>query len=358
MKNATLTRRKFFNRVSKICAGFMIPFTFYSPLSSSMFCQREHVLTDASPSREILDKLPRISIVGIGNAGGNAINKMIDYGLQRVNFVLISTDYKELNHLKSPFKIFIGEGVGTNGDPKKGERAAFINQNKIKNALINSHMVFIVSGLGGGTGTGASPVIADLCKELGSLTVSVVSMPFSYEGKKRNLYAAEGINALCVASDLVISIPNDFALGLLPQKAKILDAFNKSDDLMFDAVRCITDLIQLDGLVGIDFSDFKSVIPNSGLAGIGVGSANGRHRAINATKKALCHPIIKDYPLAEAKTVIMNITADADLTFGEMTQAADLIHNKAGDFTEIIWGAIIDEKLNDVFNVTMLVSIV
>jgi cell division protein FtsZ len=306
------------------------------------------------------DNSAKIKVIGVGGAGNNAINNMIDSKLQGVKFIAANTDAQALEISKAPLKIQIGEklteGLGAGANPEQGREAAIENTDAIRSALEGSHMVFITAGFGGGTGTGAAPVIAEICKEIGALTVAVVTKPFSFEGRKRNRQAEEGIETLKEVADTVITIPNDRLRGIAPKNAKMIDMFRKADEILLHSVKGITDLIMMPGLVNLDFADVRTTMSKAGMAIMGIGIATGENRAIEAAERAISHPLLEDISIAGAKGVLMNITSTSDLTLEEMTEASDRIYEEVGEDAEIIWGQAIDESLGDEMRVTVIAT--
>jgi len=306
------------------------------------------------------DKAAKIKVIGVGGAGGNAINNMIASNLQGVKFIVANTEGQALEISKATDKIQIGEqlteGLGAGANPEVGRQAAFESADDIRRSLEGSHMVFITAGFGGGTGTGAAPVIAEICKEVGALTVAVVSKPFSFEGKKRSRQAEEGIEALKEVADTVITIPNDRLRGLAEKNARMVDMFRKADEILLHSVKGITDLIMLPGLVNLDFADVKTIMSKAGMAIMGIGIANGENRAIEAAERAFSHPLLEDVSIGGAKGVLMNITSSNDLTMEEMTQASERIYDEVGEDAEIIWGTAVDDGLGDELRVTVIAT--
>ncbi len=306
------------------------------------------------------EKSAKIKVIGVGGAGGNAINNMIDSNLQGVKFIVANTDSQALEISKAAVKLQIGEklteGLGAGANPQVGRDAALENAEAIRNVLEDSHMVFITAGLGGGTGTGAAPVIAGICKEMGILTVAVVTKPFSFEGKKRAKQAEEGVDALKEVADTVIIIPNDRLRGLASKNAKMIEMFKKADEVLLHSVKGITDLIMIPGLVNLDFADVKTIMSKAGMAIMGIGIASGENRAIEAAERAISHPLLEDVSISGARAVLMNITCTSDLTMEEMTEASERIYNEVGDDAEIIWGQAIDENLGDEMRVTVIAT--
>lgn len=306
------------------------------------------------------EKTAKIRVIGVGGAGGNAVNNMISSKLQGVKFISANTDAQSLEVSKAAVKIQIGEklteGLGAGADPEIGRQAAMESVDAIRNAVGNSHMVFITAGLGGGTGTGAAPIVAEVSKESGSLTVAVVTMPFSFEGKKRMKQAEEGMKALKKVVDTVITIPNDRLRGLASRNATVIEMFRKADDVLLHSVKGITDLIMMPGLVNLDFADVRTTMSKAGMALMGTGIASGEDRAVEAAERAISHPLLEDVSIGGARGVLMNITCGPDLTMAEMADASDRIYNEAGDDAEIIWGAVLDENIGDELRVTVIAT--
>nr|WP_319405008.1 cell division protein FtsZ [uncultured Desulfosarcina sp.] len=306
------------------------------------------------------DRSAKIKVIGVGGAGGNAINNMIASNLQGVRFISANTDAQALDVSQAEMRFQLGtkitEGLGAGANPQVGREAALENAEMIKEALADSHMVFITAGFGGGTGTGAAPVIARLCKEMGILTVAVVTRPFSFEGRKRAKQAEEGILELKKAADTVITIPNDRLRGLASKNAKMVDMFKKADEILLHSVKGITDLIMMPGLVNLDFADVKTTMSRAGMAIMGIGISSGENRALEAAERAISHPLLDDINISGAKGVLMNITSNSDLTMEEMTEASERIYNEVGEDAEIIWGAVIDDSVGDEMSVTVIAT--
>ncbi len=302
----------------------------------------------------------KIKVIGVGGAGGNAINNMISSNLQGVKFIVANTDAQALDVSKAPLKIQLGEklteGLGAGASPDVGREAAIETSDALRSALDGSHMVFITAGLGGGTGTGAAPVIAEICKELGILTVAVVSKPFSFEGKKRSRQADNGLERLKEVADTAITINNDRLRGLASKNATMLDMFRRADEVLLHSVKGITDLIMMPGLVNLDFADVKATMSKAGMAIMGIGSASGENRALEAAERAISHPLLEDISIAGARGVLMNITSTSDLTMEEMTEASDRIYNEVGEEADIIWGTVVDDSLGDEMRVTVIAT--
>jgi cell division protein FtsZ len=306
------------------------------------------------------EKSAKIKVIGVGGAGGNAINNMIESRLQGVKFISANTDGQALGISKAEIKIQLGakltEGLGAGANWEVGRDAALENAAEIRSALDESHMVFITAGFGGGTGTGAAPVIAGICKDMGILTVAVVTRPFSFEGRKRTRAADQGIEELKRVADTVITIPNDRLRGLASKNAKMLDMFRRADEILLHSVKGITDLIMMPGLVNLDFADVKTTMSKAGMAIMCIGISSGENRALEAAERAISHPLLEDVNISGAKGVLMNITSSSDLTMEEMTEASERIYTEVGEDAEIIWGAVIDDSLGDEMRVTVIAT--
>jgi len=306
------------------------------------------------------EKSARIKVIGVGGAGGNAINNMIQSGLQGVKFIAANTDAQALEISRADVRIQLGssitEGLGAGANPQIGRDAALETAEDIRSALKDSHMVFITGGLGGGTGTGATPVIAEICREMGALTVAVVTRPFSFEGKKRALIAEQGLEELKKVVDTAITIPNDRLRALASKKATLMEMFLKADEILLHAVKGITDLIVMPGLVNLDFADVRTTMSKAGMALMGIGISAGENRAIEAAERAISHPLLEDLSIAGAKGVLMNITASSNMEFEEVAEASERIHKEVGDDAEIFWGTSVDESLGDEMRVTVIAT--
>jgi len=306
------------------------------------------------------EKSAKIKVIGVGGAGGNAINNMIASNLQGVKFIAANTDAQALEISQAPIRIQLGEGIteglGAGANPQVGRDAALENEEDIREALADSHMVFITAGFGGGTGTGAAPVIAEICKDLGALTVAVVSKPFSFEGKKRSKQAEIGIEALKQVVDTAITIPNDRLRGLASKKATLMDMFVRADEILLHSVRGITDLIMMPGVVNLDFADVRTTMAKAGMALMGIGISSGENRAVEAAEKAISHPLLEDVPIAGARGVLMNITASSDMEFEEVAEASEYIHKEVGEDAEIFWGTSVDDSMGDEMRVTVIAT--
>jgi cell division protein FtsZ len=306
------------------------------------------------------EKSAKIKVIGVGGAGGNAINNMIASNLQGVKFISANTDSQALEISRAPVKIQMGEklteGLGAGANPQIGRDAALESEDALRNALADSHMVFITAGFGGGTGTGAAPIIAEICKDLGALTVAVVTKPFAFEGKKRTKLAEEGLENLKTVVDTAITIPNDRLRGLAPKNAKLMEMFLRADEILLHSVKGITDLIMMPGLVNLDFADVKTTMSKAGMAIMGIGIGTGENRAVEAAERAMSHPLLEDIPITGAKGVLMNITSTSDMEFEEVAEASERIHDEVGEDADIFWGTSIDDSLGDEMRVTVLAT--
>jgi cell division protein FtsZ len=306
------------------------------------------------------EKSAKIKVIGVGGAGGNAINNMIASNLRGVKFIAANTDAQALEISQAPVRIQLGtgitEGLGAGANPQVGRDAALENEEEIRETLANSHMVFITAGFGGGTGTGAAPVIAEICKDLGALTVAVVTRPFSFEGKKRSKLAERGIYALKLVVFPAFTIPNDRLRGLESKKATLMEMFAKADEILLHSVKGITDLIMLPGVVNLDFADVRTTMSKAGMALMGIGVSSGENRAMEAAGKAISHPLLEDIPINGARGVLLNITATSEMEFEEVAEASEYIHNEVGEDAEIFWGTSVDDSMGDEMRVTVIAT--
>ncbi len=303
----------------------------------------------------------KIKVIGVGGGGGNAINNMIAKGLKGVEFIVANTDYRVLDLSPAPVKIQLGkeltQGLGAGGNPEVGREAALEAEEEIREALAEADMVFVTAGMGGGTGTGAAPVIARISKELGALTVAVVTKPFRFEGRPRSKVAEKGLEELKREVDTIITIPNDRLLALASPKARLLDMFRQADDILYYAVRGISDLILFPGYINLDFADVRTVMSEMGMALMGTGVASGDNRAQEAAQMAISSPLLDDISISGARGVLLNITASADtLTMEETEYISDLVAKEAHDEAQIFWGVVFDEELGDELRVTVIAT--
>ncbi len=301
-----------------------------------------------------------IKVVGVGGGGSNAINRMIDAGLGGVDFLVANTDVQALKQSKAPVKMQIGakltKGLGAGANPEVGRQAALEDTDKMIEALEGADMVFVTTGLGGGTGTGAAPIIASLAAELGALTIAVVTKPFSFEGKKRFAQAERGLLDLKESVDTVITIPNDRLLATLERGTSLFDAFRIADDILRQAVQGISDLIIVPGLINLDFADVKTVMSGMGMALMGTGNATGESRAVDAAKKAISSRLLEDSSIQGARGVLFNITGGHDLLLHEVSEASNIIHDAADPEANIIFGAVLDEKMKGEIKITVIAT--
>jgi cell division protein FtsZ len=302
----------------------------------------------------------RIKVIGVGGGGGNAVNTMISAKLNGVDFIVANTDAQSLEASRAGVKIQLGEtvtkGLGAGANPEIGRRAALEDQERLKSCLSAADMVFVTAGMGGGTGTGGAPVIAKIAREVGALTVGVVTKPFVFEGKKRMRQAEEGIRELKESVDTLIVIPNQRLLNIAAKTTTMLEAFHKADDVLLQAVRGISDLIVTPGLINLDFADVRTVMSEMGLALMGTASASGENRAMEAAQKAIASPLLEDVAIRGARGVLMNITGGPDLGLYEVNEAATMIQEEAHEDANIIFGAVIDERMEDEIRITVIAT--
>ncbi|HEX5709673.1 MAG TPA: cell division protein FtsZ [Pyrinomonadaceae bacterium] len=302
----------------------------------------------------------RIKVIGVGGGGGNAVNRMIEAGIEGIEFLVANTDLQALKRSRAPIKIQLGgkltKGLGAGANPEVGRNAALEDTEKIIEALEGADMVFVTTGLGGGTGTGAAPIIASLATELSALTVAVVTKPFHFEGKRRMTQAEIGLRELRECVDTVITIPNERLLHTVDRNVSLQDSFKLADDVLRQAVQGISDLIIVPGLINLDFADVKTIMAGMGLALMGAGRASGENRALEATQQAISSPLLEEATIEGAKGVLINITGGSDLKLYEVNEAATTIREAADDDANIIFGAVIDENLRDEMKITVIAT--
>lgn len=302
----------------------------------------------------------KIKVIGVGGSGGNAVNTMIKSGLSGVEFICVNTDRQALSASLAEVKIAIGgeltKGLGAGANPEVGRRAALEDYHKIADVLQGSDMVFVTAGMGGGTGTGAAPVIAKIAKELGILTVGVVTKPFDFEGRKRMRQAGDGIRFLRESVDSLITIPNQRLLSIAGNSMSFMDAFKKADEVLLNAVQGISDLINHTGLINTDFADVRTIMANKGLALMGTGIGEGEHRAVEAATNAISSPLLEDISVDGATGLIINVTGGSDLTAFEVNEATTLIMEAAHEDAEIIFGSVIDENMKNRVKITVIAT--
>jgi len=306
-----------------------------------------------------INQFATIKVIGVGGGGNNAVNRMISAGLQGVEFVAVNTDAQALKYSQAMVKMQIGakltKGLGAGANPEIGKKAAEESQDEIRKSLEGADMVFVTAGMGGGTGTGAAPIVAEIAKELGALTVGVVTRPFTFEGRKRADQAEKGIAELRSKVDTLIVIPNDRLLQVADKQTSITDAFRIADDVLRQGVQGISDLIAVPGLINLDFADVKTIMRETGSALMGIGRATGEKRAAEAAKMAISSPLLET-SIEGAKGVLLNITGGSNLGLFEVNEAAEIISAAADPEANIIFGAVIDESLQDEVRVTVIAT--
>ncbi|MYL48790.1 cell division protein FtsZ [Halobacillus litoralis] len=306
-----------------------------------------------------MDQLATIKVIGVGGGGSNAVNRMIEHGVQGVEFIAVNTDAQALNLSKAEVKMQIGgkltRGLGAGANPEVGRKAAEESKEQIEEALQGADMVFVTAGMGGGTGTGAAPVIAQVAKELGALTVGVVTRPFTFEGRKRSTQASGGTESLKGAVDTLIVIPNDRLLEIVDKNTPMLEAFREADNVLRQGVQGISDLIAVPGLINVDFADVKTIMVDKGSALMGIGIATGENRAAEAAKKAISSPLLET-SIDGAHGVLMNISGGANLSLYEVQEAADIVTSAADQEVNVIFGSVINENLKDEIVVTVIAT--
>jgi cell division protein FtsZ len=302
----------------------------------------------------------RIKVIGVGGGGGNAINTMISAGLSGVEFIAMNTDGQDLRRSLAPRRFQLGsqltKGLGAGANPEVGREAALEDRDRIAELIVGSDMVFVTSGMGGGTGTGAAPVIAEVSRECGALTVAVVTRPFLFEGRKRRRQAEEGIEALKRVVDTLITIPNQRLVSMANDRTSMKEAFRMADEVLLQAVKGVSDLINYQGHVNVDFADVRTIMAGKGVALMGVGTASGEHKTVEAAQRAVNSPLLDDVSIVGATSVLINITGNANLTMYEIHEASTLIQEEAHEDAEVIWGWVIDESLQDEARVTVIAT--
>lgn len=306
-----------------------------------------------------IDALAVIKVIGVGGGGNNAVNRMIEHGVQGVEFIAVNTDAQALNLSSAEVKLQIGtkltRGLGAGANPEVGKKAAEESKEQIEEALRGADMVFVTAGMGGGTGTGAAPVIAQIAKDLGALTVGVVTRPFTFEGRKRSTQAIGGIAAMKEAVDTLIVIPNDKLLEIVDKNTPMLEAFREADNVLRQGVQGISDLIAVPGLINLDFADVKTIMSNKGSALMGIGMSTGENRAAEAAKKAISSPLLET-SIDGAKGVLMNITGGSNLSLFEVQEAADIVASASDEEVNMIFGSVINDNLKDEIIVTVIAT--
>lgn len=314
---------------------------------------------DDNNDKIMIDGTATIKVIGVGGAGNNAVNRMVDSGIKGVEFISVNTDRQALQESKAGTKIQIGEkitrGLGAGANPDIGAQSAEESKSEIAEVLRGADMVFVTAGMGGGTGTGAAPIVAAAAKEMGILTIGVVTKPFTFEGKKRLSQAERGIESLKGKVDTLVVIPNDKLLQIIDRKTSIVDAFKMADDVLRQGVQGISDLIAVPGLVNLDFADVKTIMLNTGMAHMGIGRATGENRAEDAAKQAIQSPLLET-SIEGARGVIINITGGKDLGLHEVNTAAELVQRSVDPEANIIFGAVIDEDMGEEISITVIAT--
>ena len=302
----------------------------------------------------------RIKVIGVGGGGGNAVNTMIAAGLTGVEFISMNTDFQDLRRSLASKRFQLGaqltKGLGAGANPEVGREAALEDRDRIAELVVGADMVFVTGGMGGGTGTGAAPVIAQVARERGALTVAVVTRPFHFEGKRRRRQAEEGIEALTSNVDTLITIPNQRLVSMASEKTSMKEAFRMADEVLLQAVKGVSDLINFNGVVNVDFADVRTVMGGKGVALMGVGSATGEHKTVEAAQRAISSPLLDDVSIVGATSVLINITGNTGLTMYEMHEASSLIQEEAHEDAEVIWGWVTDESMGDESRVTVIAT--
>jgi cell division protein FtsZ len=302
----------------------------------------------------------KVRIIGIGGGGNNAINTMISYQLSGVDFIAANTDAQALAANLAPVKLQLGanltKGLGAGANPEIGRKAALEDVEMIREALKGSDMVFITAGLGGGTGTGGAPVVAEVARELGALTVAIVTKPFQFEGKRRMKQAEEGLANLRMTADALITIPNQRLVSISGKSMTLLEAFKKADEILYHAAKGISDIIVGHGMINLDFADVRTIMAETGLALMGTGISTGENRCVEAAQKAISSPLLEDISIQGARGLLINITGDASMTLSEINEATTLIQKEAHEDANIIWGMVIDERMNGEVRVTVIAT--
>jgi cell division protein FtsZ len=302
----------------------------------------------------------KVKIIGIGGGGNNAINTMISSQLSGVEFIAANTDAQALAANLAPIKLQLGasltKGLGAGANPEVGRKAALEDVDKIRDALKGADMVFITAGLGGGTGTGGAPVIAEVAREMGALTVAIVTKPFQFEAKKRMKQAEEGLANLKMTADALITIPNQRLVSISGKSMTLLEAFKKADEILYHAAKGISDIIVGYGIINLDFADVRTIMAETGMALMGTGIASGENRSVEAAQKAISSPLLEDISIEGARGLLINVTGGQDMTLSEINEATTLIQKEAYEDANIIWGMVIDEKMREEMRITVIAT--
>ena len=306
------------------------------------------------------DSVPSIKVVGVGGGGGNVINRMIDLNVKDVEYIAANTDLQDLKNSRAPTKLQLGahctQGLGAGAKPEIGRSAALESMDHIREAVAGADMVFVTAGMGGGTGTGGVPVVAQVAREVQALTVGVVTLPFNYEGKRRRNAASEGVEELRKYVDTLIVIPNNNLLQLINKHTSMLEAFGLADDVLRQGIQGVSDLITRDGIVNLDFADVRTVMENKGKAVMGTGTASGENRALKAAEQAIRSPLLSDRSVEGARGILMNVVGDVNMSLHEVTEASDFIQQQGHPDAVVIWGASINEELTDRIMITVIAT--
>ena len=317
------------------------------------------IMDDNDLNYTMMDGTATIKVIGVGGAGNNAVNRMIEAGIRNVEFIAVNTDRQTLNESKASSKIQIGEkltrGLGAGANPDIGSQAAEESRAEIAEVLKGADMVFVTAGMGGGTGTGAAPIVAATAKELGILTIGVVTKPFTFEGKKRLAQAERGIASLKGKVDTLVVIPNDKLLQVIDRKTSMVEAFRMADDVLRQGVQGISDLISIPGVINLDFADVRTIMINQGMAHMGIGVASGENRAEDAAKQAIQSPLLET-SIEGARGIIINITGGSDMGLHEANTAAELVQRSADPEANIIFGTVIDDSMGDEIQITVIAT--
>ena len=326
-------------------------------LHYSDFKEEEGDMIEFDENRNLSAK---VKFIGIGGGGNNALNTMISYQLSGVEFVAANTDAQSLAANLAPIRLQLGasltKGLGAGANPEIGRKAALEDVEKIREVLKGSDMVFITAGLGGGTGTGGAPVIAEAAREVGALTVAIVTKPFHFEGKKRMKQAEEGLDNLRMTADALITIPNQRLLSISGKSMTLLEAFKKADEILFHAAKGISDIIVGHGIINVDFADVRTIMSETGLALMGTGISSGENRSVEAAQKAISSPLLEDITIEGARGLLINITGGENMTLNEINEATTLIQKEAHDEANIIWGMVIDQAMREEVRVTVIAT--
>jgi cell division protein FtsZ len=302
----------------------------------------------------------KVKVIGIGGGGNNALNTMISYQLSGVDFIAANTDAQALAENMAPIKLQLGEnltkGLGAGANPEVGRKAALEDVEKIREVLKGSDMVFITAGLGGGTGTGGGPVIAEVAREMGALTVAIVTKPFHFEGKKRMKQAEEGLANLKMTADALITIPNQRLLSISGKSMTLLEAFKKADEVLYHAAKGISDIIVGHGIINLDFADVRTVMVETGMALMGTGIASGENRSVEAAQRAISSPLLEDITIEGARGLLINITGGENMTLSEINEATSLVQKEAHEDANVIWGMVVDKAMKEEIRVTVIAT--